>query len=87
MSMARNRPDLDTGACIEGAMRERMVRILFLFEHQWQGIRNIVLGSFGTGVFHSDVSTIAEIWFDLLAEQGARFMHSFDRVIFGIIDK
>jgi len=87
MSMARNGPDLDTGACIKGAMREHMVWILFLFERQWQGIRNIVLGSFGTGVFHSDVSTIAEIWFDLLAEQGARFMHSFDRVIFGIVDK
>jgi len=87
MSMARNRPDLDTGACIEGAMHKRMVRILFLFECQWQGIWNIVLGSFGTGVFYSDVSMITEIWFDLLAEQGACFMHYFDHVVFGIIDK
>jgi len=64
-----------------------MVRILFLFERQWQGIQNIMLGSFGTGVFHSNVSTIAEIWFDLLAEQGACFMHSFDRIVFGIVNK
>jgi len=87
MSIAMNGPDLDTGACIEGAMCKCMVRILFLFERQWQGIRNIMLGSFGTGVFHSDVSTIAEIWFDLLAEQGACFMHSFDRIVFGIVNK
>ncbi len=63
----------------------RMARILFLFEQQ--GLRNIVLGSFGTGVFRNDVSMIADIWFDLLADGGARFMHSFDRVVFGIIDK
>jgi uncharacterized protein (TIGR02452 family) len=75
----------DVGARIEGVMRERMARILFLFE--LQGLRNIVLGSFGTGVFRNDVSMIADIWFDLLAEDGARFMHSFDRVVFGIIDK
>ena len=77
--------DSDVGARIESVMRERMARILFLFEQQ--GLRNIVLGSFGTGVFRNDVSMIADIWFDLLAEGGARFMHSFDRVVFGIIDK
>jgi len=77
--------DPDTAARIEGVMRERMARILFLFEQQ--GLRNIVLGSFGTGVFRNDISMIADIWFDLLAEEGARFMYSFDRVVFGIIDK
>ena len=77
--------DPDTAARIEGVMRERMARILFLFEQQ--GLRNIVLGSFGTGVFRNDISMIADIWFDLLAEEGARFGHSFDRVVFGIIDK
>jgi len=62
-----------------------MARILFLFEQQ--GVRNVVLGSFGTGVFRNDVGMIADIWFDLLAEDGARFAHSFDRVVFGIIDQ
>jgi len=79
---ARNGTDLDTGARIEGVIRRRMARILFFFEHQ--GIHNIVLGSFRTGVLHNDVSMIVEIWSDLLAEQGACFMRSFDRVIFGI---
>ena len=82
---AGDHPGSDTATQIEGTMRERMARILFLFEQQ--GLRNIVLGSFGTGVFHNDVSMIADIWFDLLADDGARFMYSFDRVVFGIIDK
>lgn len=75
----------DTAARIEGTMRERMARILFLFEQR--GLRNIVLGSFGTGVFRNDVDMVADIWFDLLAEDGARFARSFDRVVFGIIDR
>lgn len=75
----------DTAARIEETMRERMARILFLFEQR--GIRNIVLGSFGTGVFRNDIGMVADIWFDLLAEDGARFAHSFDRVVFGIIDR
>lgn len=82
---AGDRVSADDAAQIEGTMRERMARILFLFEQQ--GIRNIVLGSFGTGVFRNDVSMVADIWYDLLAEEGARFTHSFDRVVFGIIDK
>jgi uncharacterized protein (TIGR02452 family) len=81
---AGDRASSDVAAQIEGTMRERMARILFLFEQQ--GIRNIVLGSFGTGVFRNDVSMVADIWYDLLAEEGARFSHSFDRVVFGIID-
>ncbi|KAI0254403.1 hypothetical protein BJV78DRAFT_1273944 [Lactifluus subvellereus] len=82
---AGGHPGSDTSTQIEGTMRERMARILFLFEQQ--GLRNIVLGSFGTGVFRNDVSMVADIWFDLLADDGARFMYSFDRVVFGIIDK
>ncbi|OBZ69900.1 hypothetical protein A0H81_10110 [Grifola frondosa] len=54
---------------IEKAMRERMARILFLFETQ--GVRSVVLGSFGTGVFKNNVSLVANIWADLLLEDGA----------------
>lgn len=36
-------------ARIETAMRERMARVLFLF--QKKNVKNLVLGSFGTGVF------------------------------------
>ncbi|KAF9228511.1 hypothetical protein BS17DRAFT_692783 [Gyrodon lividus] len=68
---------------IEATMRERMTRILFLMEQQ--GAKNIVLGSFGTGVFRNNVEVIARIWADLLTSQGARFKHSFDRVVFSIL--
>jgi uncharacterized protein (TIGR02452 family) len=65
------------------AMRERMGRILFLFEKH--GIKDLVLGSFGTGVFQNKVSLVAAIWAELLTAPGARFTNSFDRVMFAIL--
>ncbi|KAI0827711.1 hypothetical protein BC628DRAFT_151908 [Trametes gibbosa] len=70
---------------IEQAMRERMARILFLFE--FKGVRSIVLGSFGTGVFRNNVNTVARIWADLLMGDDARFKDSFDHVVFAILGK
>jgi uncharacterized protein (TIGR02452 family) len=65
------------------AMKERMGRLLFLFESQ--GVKNIVLGSFGTGVFRNDVNTVASIWVELLLKNDARFERSFDRVMFAVL--
>lgn len=70
---------------IAAAMRERMGRLLFLFE--MRGVRNLVLGSFGTGVFKNKVATVAGIWRELLTDEGARFKHSFDRVVFAILGR
>ncbi|KAG1878812.1 hypothetical protein F4604DRAFT_574995 [Suillus subluteus] len=70
---------------IESVMKERMARILFLFEQQ--GAKNIVLGSFGTGVFQNDIKVVAKIWAELLTVKGARYRHSFDRVVFAILGK
>jgi uncharacterized protein (TIGR02452 family) len=67
---------------IEKEMSERMGRILFLFEKQ--GVRNIILGTFGTGVFRNNVGTVARIWAHLLLLPDARFKDSFDRIIFAI---
>jgi len=64
-------------------MKERMGRILFLFEKH--GIKDLVLGSFGTGVFQNKVSLVAAIWAELLVAPGARFANSFDRVVFAIL--
>ncbi|KAI0067635.1 hypothetical protein BV25DRAFT_1819025 [Artomyces pyxidatus] len=72
-------------ADIVHTMRERMARILFLFEKE--GVRDIVLGSFGTGVFRNDVSAVANNWAALLVVDGARFRGSFDRVVFAIIGR
>ena len=68
---------------IESAMKERMGRILSLMEQQ--GAKNLVLGSFGTGVFRNSVKMVARIWADLLINQGARYRHSFDRIVFAIL--
>ncbi|KAF8800259.1 hypothetical protein BYT27DRAFT_7217174 [Phlegmacium glaucopus] len=69
---------------ILSVMRERMGRILALFEQR--GTRNLVLGSFGTGVRRNDVVSLARIWGELLAAPDARFLHSFDQVLFAIPD-
>ncbi|KDR75464.1 hypothetical protein GALMADRAFT_68887 [Galerina marginata CBS 339.88] len=68
---------------LDAAMKERMARILYLFE--WRGVRNLVLGSFGTGVFRNRVELVAGIWKELLVSPDARFKHSFDRVVFAIL--
>ncbi|KAF7976400.1 hypothetical protein HWV62_6793 [Athelia sp. TMB] len=68
---------------IEAAMRERMARILFLM--QQSDVKNLVLGSFGTGVFQNNVDTVARIWADLLAVEDAPFKTSFSRVVFAIL--
>jgi uncharacterized protein (TIGR02452 family) len=64
-------------------MKERMARILFLFERH--GVRNVVLGSFGTGAFRNNVELVAGIWAELLTRAHARFKHSFDHVVFAIL--
>ena len=66
-------------------MKERVGRILFLFEKQ--GVKDLVLGSFGTGVFKNKISLVAAIWAELLVAPGARFANSFDRVVFAIIGR
>ncbi|KAH8829560.1 hypothetical protein DL96DRAFT_1062382 [Flagelloscypha sp. PMI_526] len=70
---------------IAAVMKERMARLLYLFEKE--GATHLVLGSFGTGVFKNDVPTIATIWAELLLAPDARFRHSFEEVIFGIIGR
>lgn len=73
-------------AKIERVMRERMARILHLFERN--GVRHLVLGSFGTGVFKNDPAVVARIWADLLGRgEASRFGKSFERVVFAVLGK
>jgi uncharacterized protein (TIGR02452 family) len=82
----KSREGLQMGRAMESrvksVMEDRMAHILCLFEER--GIRNIVLGSFGTGVFGNDVGVVAQIWANLLSAPDARFNKSFDRVMFAI---
>lgn len=68
---------------IESTMKERMGRILSLMEQQ--GAKNLVLASFGTGVFQNSVKMVARIWADLLTSRGAKYGSSFDRIVFAIL--
>ncbi|KAJ3541053.1 hypothetical protein NMY22_g4048 [Coprinellus aureogranulatus] len=78
----QSNPDLEKR--IEETMKERMGRILELFEHR--GASNLVLGSFGTGVFQNDVRMVAKTWRQLLRDPGARFRFSFNNILFAIPD-
>jgi uncharacterized protein (TIGR02452 family) len=72
-----------TKKSLDKAMKERMGRVLYLFEKQ--GVRNLVLGSFGTGVFRNRVELVAGVWKELLVGENARFRFSFDRVEFSVL--
>ncbi|KAF9568164.1 hypothetical protein CPC08DRAFT_702594 [Agrocybe pediades] len=52
-----------------------------------EGARNLVLGSFGTGVFRNDIEAMAVIWCDLLLGPSARFASSFENIVFAIPDR
>jgi len=82
---ARQRGRTATEQEIESVMKERMAQILFLFEER--GVRNLVLGSFGTGVFQNDIRVVARLWAELLSVPGCRFGRSFDRAFFAILGR
>ena len=70
-------------AKVERVMRERASRILFAFERH--GVRHLVLGAWGCGVFQNDVKVVASIWADLLGRSRSRFRKSFERVVFAVL--
>lgn len=70
---------------IRSVMKERMARILRLFEER--GVGTLVLGAFGAGQFCNSPDMIGELWADLLLVRGARFRNSFDKVVFALPGK
>ena len=68
---------------VERIMRERASRILFAFERH--GVRHLVLGAWGCGVFQNDVKMVATMWADLLGRPRSRFRRSFERVVFAVM--
>lgn len=78
---------------IRGAMKERMGRLLRLFE--LYGDKALVLGVFGCGSYENKVETIARIWAELLVcgetvdnvKHEARYKNSFDKVVFAVPGK
>lgn len=85
-AVSKHSDDSDSASSrIARIMRERMARILYLFERQ--GVRKVVLGSFGTGVFGNDVALVAGIWRELLTADRARFRQSFTEIVFAILGR
>jgi len=80
---------------IRAAMKERMARVLRLFEER--GNRTLVLGAFGCGSNENKIEMVAGIWAELLVcgdgvgqdgiAQEARFKNVFDRVVFAVPGK
>ncbi|TFK25697.1 hypothetical protein FA15DRAFT_556906, partial [Coprinopsis marcescibilis] len=70
---------------IQIAMKERMGRILALFEHR--GLTHLVLGGFGTGLFENSAKIVAKIWKELLCGPKARFKNSFCNVVLASVDE
>ncbi|TGZ76197.1 hypothetical protein EX30DRAFT_345094 [Ascodesmis nigricans] len=68
---------------IATGMKKRMTRILEVCLHH--DARNLVLGSFGTGVFRNNVEMVARTWMELLGPDG-EFEGNFQRIAFGVLD-
>jgi uncharacterized protein (TIGR02452 family) len=74
------RRDPTDGATVKATLVRRAGFILAVAEDQ--GIRNLVLGAWGCGVFRNDPEVVADAFGQWL--EGPRFRGTFDRVVFGI---
>ncbi|WP_435835820.1 TIGR02452 family protein [Streptomyces albidoflavus] len=52
-----------------------------------QGVRRLVLGAWGCGVFRNDSAEVAGAFRRLLNAPGARFGATFDTVVFAVLDR
>ncbi len=76
-------PPQERAEKVEDMMRERAARLLYAFEVN--GVRQIVLGAWGCGIFGNNVRSVAGMWANLLGRKDSRFKGSFDRVVFAVL--
>ncbi|MET9397461.1 TIGR02452 family protein [Kitasatospora sp. NPDC002965] len=76
-------PAVDAGATadVRGVLAERAERVLAAAARH--GIRGLVLGAWGCGVFRNDPAQVAEAFEGALSRYGA----AFDRVVFAVWDR
>lgn len=77
--------DADVHSLIRATMRERMARVLRLFEER--GVRTLILCAFGVGQACNSPDMIGELWAGLLCARGAKFRDRFDKVVFAVPGK
>ena len=65
-------------------IKERAARVLAVAAHH--GIRTLVLGAWGCGVFRNDPRGVADVFRDHLGPDGL-FAGRFDRVTFAVFDR
>lgn len=75
----------DAPALVRAAMRERMARVLRLYEER--GVRTLILCAFGVGQACNSPDMIGELWAELLGSRGAKFRDRFDKVVFAVPGK
>lgn len=71
--------DTEQAECV---MKERMELVLAIFAKQ--GMRKLVLGAYGCGVFRNDPAKVAGWWRELLEDKGYGAL--FDEVIYAVLD-
>lgn len=81
-AMKNNNPDELQYA--EIAMLQRTDRVLGLFVHY--GIRKLVLGAWGCGVFQNDPVEVAK-WFATYLKGDGKYSRCFDEVLFAVYDR
>ncbi len=76
------RKDPDAGEAIGRALHERAGRVLAVAAHH--GVRRLVLGAWGCGVFRNDPREVAEAFH---AHLTGEFTSVFDRLVFAVWDR
>lgn len=74
----------ERAAALPAALAVRAERVLETAAAH--GYRRLVLGAWGCGVFRNDPAQVAEAFRALLTPDG-RFGHTFDQVVFGVLDR
>ena len=78
----RRRPG--AGAEIRAALRNRSARVLAVAAQH--GVRRLVLGAWGCGVFGNDPAEVASAFRELLVP-GGEYQRAFDEVVFAVWDR
>ncbi|MEZ0094043.1 uncharacterized protein (TIGR02452 family) [Streptacidiphilus sp. EB129] len=78
------RRDPDAGDRIRAALRRRAGRVLAVAAHH--GVRRLVLGAWGCGVFRNDPTEVAAAFRQQL-RPGGRYGTAFDEVVFAVWDR
>lgn len=78
--LQNNRSELSK---VRDAMLQRMDKMLALFVEQ--GVKHVVLGAWGCGVFRNDPKDMAEYFAHFLTGEG-KYAHAFEQVRFSVLD-